>query len=169
MGDRVRFHFVGGPDPRVNWTEWVVRKKAEILATEDWRKLVAAKVLTDHGLIANVPRVIKGFHVVGLTSDYEGQPVSLAEAQASGALAAFRNVGETASLLADGAGIMVEPRKATMFDPEIYDLAERIASYLGSPTACRKMAERARARIVDRHGMRPWVEGCRRMIEDVIA
>ena len=77
--------------------------------------------------------------VFALPSRSEGMPISLIEAMATGCPAVATRVGGVPGVLADGAGLLVEPE-----DPDA--LAEALIHLLTDPQARREYADRARAR-----------------------
>lgn len=170
LGDDVRFEFVGGPDPRVKGNDgiWTRAAKEEIRRSPIWRRLEAADVLTDRGLVDDVAPLLRDVHFVALASDYEGQPVALVEAQASGAIGVYRDVGEVAALLR-GAGVLVPARGRRMDSIEIAQAADGIATLTRFPEACDRIARAARARIERRHEARAWAAGFVRIVEDILA
>lgn len=82
---------------------------------------------------------------------FEGQPVSLLEAMAAGMCAAASGVGGIPEILADGTGVLLEPK-----NPE--RLAKELIRLLQDETLRRRLGERAHARICLEYDITRYVD-----------
>jgi glycosyltransferase involved in cell wall biosynthesis len=108
----------------------------------------AAKQLRDRltwaGIERDMPAVMSASDVVVLTSDNEGTPVSLIEAQAAGLPVVSTDVGGVSSAVVDGrTGRLVEPDDERGF-------AVAVEGFLADPGSAREFGARGREHVVER-------------------
>ncbi|HUR85607.1 MAG TPA: glycosyltransferase [Solirubrobacteraceae bacterium] len=111
----------------------------------------AARALGDRlvwtGFRRDIPDVCIASDVVVLTSDNEGTPVSLIEAQAAAAPVVSTDVGGVCSVVVDGATGLLAP-------PDDHDgLAAAIRALLDDPPRAARMAAAGRAHVLGRFGV----------------
>lgn len=170
LGGAVHFHVVGGPDPadaRLGQMRQVELILDELKTSLAGRVFEKQKAITFHGLEKDIPKVLPKFHAVMLSSDFEGQPIALVEALASGALAAFRNIGEVDRLL-EGVGILSTPSDRKMGDEEIFQMASEMCDLLRNPKECQRRSLEGRQRVEATHSEPAWSRNVERMIEDIL-
>ena len=103
-----------------------------------------APQLTWTGIRRDMPSIVSASDVVALTSDNEGTPVSLIEAQAAGVPVVGTNVGGVAGAVADGqSGILVVPEDEAAF-------ADALRLLLGDPHLAARMGAAGREHVRDR-------------------
>jgi glycosyltransferase involved in cell wall biosynthesis len=91
-----------------------------------------------------MPAVMSASDVVVLTSDNEGTPVSLIEAQAAGLPVVSTDVGGVSSAVVDGrTGRLVEPDDERGF-------AVAVEGFLADPGSAREFGARGREHVVER-------------------
>jgi glycosyltransferase involved in cell wall biosynthesis len=104
------------------------------------------------GFVRDMPAVCFASDVVVQTSDNEGTPVSLIEAQAAGVPVVSTRVGGTPSVVDDGeTGWLVAP-------DDLGGFAERLRSLLGDPAALSRMGKAGQRRALERFGLGQLVE-----------
>jgi glycosyltransferase involved in cell wall biosynthesis len=104
------------------------------------------------GFRRDMPTVCFASDVVAQTSDNEGTPVSLIEAQAAGVPVVSTRVGGTPSVVADGeTGWLVAP-------DDLDGFAERLASLVGDPAAVSRMGAAGQVRALERFGLDRLIE-----------
>jgi glycosyltransferase involved in cell wall biosynthesis len=93
------------------------------------------------GIQRDMPAIYSASDVVVLTSDNEGTPVSLIEAQAAGLPVVATDVGGVRSVVDEGeTGILIDPDDEAGF-------AEAISSLLEDPARARRLGARGRERV----------------------
>lgn len=172
MGDRVRFDFIGGLDPSNHdaaYLRWLGPVIAKAKALPEWGELIQAGAIVDHGHCerARVRGLIRGMHLVTLTSDFEGEPVVFTEAMASGAICSFRALGEVDEQLS-GCGLLTVPQARKLEDSELQAMASGIVDLLRDPARCRRLALAGRARYESTHAFPAWAENFDRMMGDIL-
>jgi glycosyltransferase involved in cell wall biosynthesis len=99
-----------------------------------------------------LPTVYFASDVVVQTSDNEGTPVSLIEAQAAGVPVVSTRVGGTPSVVENGeTGWLVEPN-------DVHGFAKRVSELLEAPGARARMGAAGQARALERFGLEPLVD-----------
>jgi glycosyltransferase involved in cell wall biosynthesis len=93
------------------------------------------------GFQRDVPAVCFASDVVVLTSDNEGTPVSLIEAQAAGVPVVSTRVGGAATVVGDRPGALVAP-------DDVAGMAASVRALLDDPAAARQSARAAAERVV---------------------
>lgn len=116
----------------------------------------AARALGDRlvwtGFRRDVADVCFASDVVALTSDNEGTPVSLIEAQAAATAVVSTDVGGVRSVVLDGeTGLLAAPH-------DLDGLAGAARSLLDDPERARRMAAAGRAHVTDRFGVERLVD-----------
>ena len=172
LGDRVRFHFVGGLDPMnkdPEYLAWLGPVVSKAKGLPEWKAMMDAGVLSDYGQSPpeKVAEVVRRLHVLTLTSDFEGEPVVFTEAMASGCICSFRDVGEVGEQLR-GHGLLTTARTRKMDTQELDEMAASIVDLLHHPKRCQERARAGRARYEQRHAPEAWAANFNRMIEDVL-
>jgi glycosyltransferase involved in cell wall biosynthesis len=113
----------------------------------DVRDTVARLGLTDHvrllGARMDVPDLLPALDVFALSSHYEGLPVSILEAMATGLPTVASAVGGVPEAITDG----VEGWLVQRGDPKQF--ADRLGRLLGDPESRRRMGAHARQRVED--------------------
>jgi glycosyltransferase involved in cell wall biosynthesis len=94
----------------------------------------------------------------------DGPPVALLEAMAFGLPVLCLDLGATAELVPDQAGIRISPDSRSAIVAQIADALEWVAN---NPSDASKMGERARAYALERHDWRRIREVIERSYEDV--
>jgi glycosyltransferase involved in cell wall biosynthesis len=108
--------------------------------------------LTWAGFQRDMPSVCFASDIVVQTSDNEGTPVSLIQAQAAGVPVVSTRVGGTPSVVADGeTGCLVTP-------DDLDGFADRLRSLLGDPGAASRMGAAGQRRALERFGLERLVE-----------
>jgi glycosyltransferase involved in cell wall biosynthesis len=107
------------------------------------------------GFRRDMPLVCFASDVVALTSDNEGTPVSLIEAQAAGTPVVSTNVGGVRSVILDG--------ETGHLADEPADLAARVRSILDDPERARAMAARGREHVLSNFGVERLVDDIDRL------
>lgn len=108
--------------------------------------------LTWAGFRGDMPPVCFASDVVVQTSDNEGTPVALIEAQAAGVPVVSTRVGGTPSVVADGeTGWLIAP-------DDIDGFVARLTSLLADPVAASEMGAAGQRRALERFGLDQLVE-----------
>lgn len=129
----VRFIVIGEGDQR-----------AELTRRIGHRGLSGQLILAGERPAAEVARLLAAGDVFALPSHFEGIPLSLLEAMAAGCPPVATAVGGIPEVITDdGVGVLVEPRQPARLAAAILGLLER-------PDQRARMAEAARARVIDR-------------------
>lgn len=123
---------------------------------DDLRNSAAARSLDGRlvwaGFRRDMPAVCFASDVVVQTSDNEGTPVALIEAQAAGVPVVSTRVGGTSSVVADGeTGWLVDPDDLDKF-------TRRVTSLLDAPEARLRMGTVARSHTLDRFSLELLVD-----------
>ena len=103
------------------------------------------------GLRSDVPEMLNAADVFVLSSDYEGNPLSVMEAMAAGKPMICTAVGGVPELVEDGCGLLVPPRDAQA-------LSKAMSHMLESPKARKSMGEKSARRAVERFDLRAMTE-----------
>ena len=103
------------------------------------------------GRRADVPEILNAADVFVLSSDYEGNPLSVMEAMAAGKPMVCTAVGGVPELVEDGCGLLVPPRDAQA-------LSEAMSQLLDNPSARKSMGEKSARRAVERFDLRAMTE-----------
>jgi glycosyltransferase involved in cell wall biosynthesis len=123
------------------------RGRLEDLAAE-LRIVHAVDVL---GYRSDVARVLEGFDVYALSSDFEGTPIAILEAMHAARPVVSTAVGGVPALLDDGCGILVPAG-----DPDA--LAAAVEKVLADPALAQSLGNRAAERVAARYGFDQTVE-----------
>ncbi len=107
--------------------------------------------LTFAGLRLDVPRLLAAADLFASSSHWEGAPVSLLEAMATGLPCVMTDVGDNARMLA-GTGAAIVPAA----NPPA--LAAALADLLGDPARRAAAGAAARARALSAYGSAAWVD-----------
>jgi glycosyltransferase involved in cell wall biosynthesis len=133
--------------------------RAELQSSEPARALGDRLVWA--GFRRDVPDVCFASDVVVLTSDNEGTPVSLIEAQAAGVPVVSTSVGGVRSVVLDGeTGLLAD-------DPPT--LAAAVGSLLDDPASAAAMAVRGREHVLGTFGVERLVDDLDRLYRRLIA
>ena len=103
------------------------------------------------GQRADVPEILNATDVFVLSSDYEGNPLSVMEAMAAGKPMICTAVGGVPELVEDGCGLLVPPRNAQA-------LSNAMSRMLENPSARKSMGEKSARRAVERFDLRVMTE-----------
>jgi glycosyltransferase involved in cell wall biosynthesis len=103
------------------------------------------------GKRADVPEILNAADVFVLSSDYEGNPLSVMEAMAAGKPMISTAVGGVPELVEDGCGLLVPPRDAQA-------LSKAMSHMLENPSARKSMGEKSARRAVERFDLRAMTE-----------
>jgi glycosyltransferase involved in cell wall biosynthesis len=115
------------------------------------------------GLRSDVPEILNAADVFVLSSDYEGNPLSVMEAMAAGKPMVCTAVGGVPELVADGkCGLLVPPR-------DVKALAGAIRYMLENPEARKSMGEASTRRAVERFDLRVMTEAYENLYRTAIA
>ena len=115
------------------------------------------------GTRADVPEILNAADVFVLSSDYEGNPLSVMEAMAAGKPVICTAVGGVPELVEDrGCGLLVPPR-----DPKA--LSEAMSHMLENPNARKSMGEKSARRAVERFDLRTMTEAYEDLYRSLIA
>ena len=177
--DRVRaqvpaeLHVVGGVDPSspANFHKAWQQNHDEFRAHPLFKKHKAAGAIIEYGYVREFERIVEimsAMHVNFLTSDFEGEPVTMLESMALGTVCAGRRMTEVGPLL-DGCGILTEPEYERMPSDEIDAMADGIVEVLQAGTAkYARLARAGRERIERYHAADAWVDKFERIVGDVL-
>ena len=114
-------------------------RRAELEQTEDARRLGDRLIWA--GFERDIPAVCFASDVVSLTSDNEGTPVALIEAQAAGVPVVTTDVGGVETVVLDGRSGRIVGRS-----PD--ELAQAVAAYLDDPAAADAAGAEGRAHVL---------------------
>ena len=115
------------------------------------------------GTRVDVPEILNAADVFVLSSDYEGNPLSVMEAMAAGKPVICTAVGGVPELVEDrGCGLLVPPR-----DPKA--LSEAMSHMLENPNARKSMGEKSARRAVERFDLRTMTEAYEDLYRSLIA
>ena len=114
------------------------------------------------GKRADVPEILNAADVFVLSSDYEGNPLSVMEAMAAGKPMISTAVGGVPELVEDGCGILVPPRDAQA-------LSKAMSHMLANPDARKSMGEKSARRAVERFDLRAMTEAYEDLYRWIIA
>ncbi len=103
------------------------------------------------GVRSDVPEILNAADVFVLSSDYEGNPLSVMEAMAAGKPMVCTAVGGVPELVEDGCGLLVPPRDAQA-------LSEAMSQMLDNPSVRKSMGEKSARRAVERFDLRAMTE-----------
>jgi glycosyltransferase involved in cell wall biosynthesis len=132
----------------------------ELRASEDAQALGDAVAWA--GFERDIPAVCGASDVVVLTSDLEGTPVSLIEAQAAALPVVSTRVGGVPAVVLDGeTGILVER-------DDDAGLAAAVAQLLETPERAREMGERGRAHVLERFTVDRLVDDLDRLYRELL-
>jgi glycosyltransferase involved in cell wall biosynthesis len=99
----------------------------------------------------DVPEILNAADVFVLSSDYEGNPLSVMEAMAAGKPMLCTAVGGVPELVEDGCGLLVPPQDAQA-------LSKAMSYMLENPNARKSMGEKSARRAVERFDLRTMTE-----------
>ncbi len=114
------------------------------------------------GKRADVPEILNAADVFVLSSDYEGNPLSVMEAMAAGKPMICTAVGGVPELVEDGCGLLVPPRDAQA-------LSKAMSHMLENPNARKSMGETSARRAVERFDLRAMTEAYEDLYRRLIA
>jgi len=114
------------------------------------------------GKRADVPEILNAADVFVLSSDYEGNPLSVMEAMAAGKPMICTAVGGVPELVEDGCGLLVPPRDAQA-------LSKAMSHMLENPNARKSMGEKSARRAVERFDLRAMTEAYEDLYRRLIA
>jgi glycosyltransferase involved in cell wall biosynthesis len=115
------------------------------------------------GLRADIPEILNGTDVFVLSSDYEGNPLSVMEAMAAGKPMICTAVGGVPELVEDGeCGLLVPQRSEKA-------LADAMRYMLESPEARESMGKASARRAVERFDLRVMTEAYENLYRTAIA
>jgi glycosyltransferase involved in cell wall biosynthesis len=103
------------------------------------------------GKRADVPEILNAADIFVLSSDYEGNPLSVMEAMAASKPMICTAVGGVPELVEDGCGLLVPPRDAQA-------LSKAMSHMLENPNARKSMGEKSARRAVERFDLRAMTE-----------
>lgn len=114
------------------------------------------------GLRADIAEILNAADVFVLSSDYEGNPLSVMEAMAAGKPMISTAVGGVPELVEGGCGLLVPPRDAQA-------LSKAMRYMLESPEARKSMGEASVRRAVERFDLRVMTEAYENLYKTAIA
>ena len=114
------------------------------------------------GKRADVPEILNAADVFVLSSDYEGNPLSVMEAMASGKPMICTAVGGVPELVENGCGLLVPPQDAQA-------LSRAMSYVLESPKARKSMGRASARRAVERFDLRAMTEAYEDLYKELIA
>jgi glycosyltransferase involved in cell wall biosynthesis len=114
------------------------------------------------GQRSDIPELLNAADVFVLSSDYEGNPLSVMEAMAAGKPMICTAVGGVPELVEDGCGLLVPPRDAQ-------DLSKAMSYVLESPEARKSMGAASARRAVERFDLRVMTEAYEDLYRGLIA
>jgi len=103
------------------------------------------------GVRSDVPEILNAADVFVLSSDYEGNPLSVMEAMAAGKPMVCTAVGGVPELVEAGCGLLVPPRDA-------HALSEAMSQMLDNPSVRKSMGEKSARRAVEHFDLRAMTE-----------
>jgi glycosyltransferase involved in cell wall biosynthesis len=114
------------------------------------------------GKRADVPEILNAADVFVLSSDYEGNPLSVMEAMAAGKPMICTGVGGVPELVEHGCGLLVPPRDAQA-------LSKTMSYMLDNPNARKSMGEKSARRAVERFDLRAMTEAYENLYRSIVA
>jgi glycosyltransferase involved in cell wall biosynthesis len=135
------------------------------LRSELERQIVASGLQERVHLLGNradVPEILNAADVFVLSSDYEGNPLSVMEAMAAGKPMICTAVGGVPELVEDGCGLLVPPRDAQA-------LSRAMSHMLEDPNARKSMGEKSARRAVEHFGLRVMTEAYEDLYKEIVA
>jgi len=114
------------------------------------KRLGVAERITWHGLVRDAARAFSAFDLFVLSSRTEGTPLVLFEAMAAGVPIVATRVGGVPDVLSVAEAALVP-------SPDPVALAAAIRAVYDDPVLARARAERARARLLARFTVSPWL------------
>jgi glycosyltransferase involved in cell wall biosynthesis len=114
------------------------------------------------GLRSDIPEILNAADVFVLSSDYEGNPLSVMEAMAAGKPTICTAVGGVPELVEGGCGLLVPPRDAQA-------LSKAMSYMLESPQVRQSMGEASARRAVERFDLRVMTEAYEELYKELIA
>lgn len=114
------------------------------------------------GVRSDVPEILNAADVFVLSSDYEGNPLSVMEAMAAGKPMICTAVGGVPELVEGGCGLLVPPRDAQA-------LSKAMSHMLVSPNARKSMGEASARRAVERFDLRVMTKAYEDLYRELIA
>jgi glycosyltransferase involved in cell wall biosynthesis len=114
------------------------------------------------GRRSDVPEILNAADVFVLSSDYEGNPLSVMEAMAAGKPMICTAVGGVPELVEDGCGLLVPPLDAEA-------LSEAMNLLLENPSARKSMGEKSARRAVERFDLRVMTEAYEDLYKELVA
>jgi glycosyltransferase involved in cell wall biosynthesis len=114
------------------------------------------------GIRADVPEILNAADVFVLSSDYEGNPLSVMEAMAAGKPMICTAVGGVPELVEDGCGLLVPPRDAQA-------LSEAMSRMLENTSVTKSMGEKSARRAVERFDLRAMTEAYEDLYKKLVA
>ena len=114
------------------------------------------------GIRSDVPEILNAADVFVLSSDYEGNPLSVMEAMAAGKPMICTAVGGVPELVEDGCGLLVPPRDAQA-------LSKAMSHMLENPNARKSMGEKSARRAVERFDLRVMTEAYEDLYRKLVA
>jgi len=113
------------------------------------------------GTRVDVPEILNAADVFVLSSDYEGNPLSVMEAMAAGKPMICTAVGGVPELVEDGCGLLVPPRDAQA-------LSEAMSRMLENPNARKSMGEKSARRAAERFNLRAMTKAYEALYNELI-
>jgi glycosyltransferase involved in cell wall biosynthesis len=114
------------------------------------------------GRRADVPEILNAAEVFVLSSDYEGNPLSVMEAMAAGKPMICTAVGGVPELVEEGCGLLVPPRDAQA-------LSKAMGHLLENPSARKAMGEKSARRAVERFDLKIMTEAYEDLYKKLVA
>ena len=114
------------------------------------------------GARADVPEILNAADVFVLSSDYEGNPLSVMEAMAAGKPMICTAVGGVPELVEDGGGLLVPPLDAQALSKAMSYMLENAGARLS-------MGEASAARALERFELRVMTEAYERLYKKLVA
>ncbi|MBS4012816.1 MAG: glycosyltransferase [Bacteroidetes bacterium] len=120
------------------------------------KEMVNAKKLQDRiiltGKRTDIPEILSVTDIFVLPSLWEGLPIALLEAMASGVPAVVTNVGSNAEVVTDGVNGFIVPPKNSLF------LAQRIEKLLADPQKANTLGVEGQKKVKESFGMAQLVQ-----------
>ena len=137
---KIRFVIIGDGDAREQMEADIAAKKLDYCYYPQDNR---AATLICTSWIEEIDEALAGVDIVALTSDNEGTPVSLIEAQAAGIPVVSTNIGGVADAVADGtSGFLVSPENTGSFINQAIKLID-------DPALRLQMGEAGRLFVID--------------------
>jgi glycosyltransferase involved in cell wall biosynthesis len=114
------------------------------------------------GKRTDVPEILNAADVFVLSSDYEGNPLSVMEAMAAGKPMICTAVGGVPELVEEGCGLLVPPRDAQA-------LSKAMGHLLENPSARKAMGEKSARVAVERFDLRIMTEAYEDLYKKLVA